>query len=369
MKPKAHRRMRIACFGFGFIDYTIQIANALSQKGIDVFLLLPDEHMGEHLDSIGGQVRKYIYKQPRLYSPANMLLVLNILKQLSIFNPDVIHIQAGHLWFSLALPWLRLKGYHIVTTLHDVSPHPGENYLRTRLLLFLARKYSQQILVHGRKIKELMEEFYPANRIHVIPIGEYNVAPLKKYETGLKEDGNLILFFGRIHQYKGLEYLIRAEPLITREVPGARIVIAGRGESFEKYQQMMVNRENFIVYNHYISFKQGAELFERCSLVVLPYVEASQSGVIPAAYGFKKPVVVTDVGSLPEVVEDGKTGYIVPARDEVTLAEAILKLLKDKALRKEMGENGYRKLKRDFSWADIAEKTTQIYQEILEGNR
>lgn len=369
MKPEGHRGMRVACFGFSFIDYTIQIANALSQRGIDTFILLPDEHMEEHLDSIGERVRRYIYKQPRLYSPANVLLVRRLLRQLSAFNPDIIHIQGGHPWFSLALPWLRLKRRHIVSTLHDARPHLGENHLRTKFTMVLTRKYSGRIFVHGRNIKELMAQYYPANKIHVIPIGEYNVAPLRKYATGLKEEGNLVLFFGRIYQYKGLEYLIRAEPLITNEVPGAKIVIAGRGESFERYQRMMVNRENFIVHNHYISFKQGAELFERCSLVVLPYIEASQSGVVTAAYGFKKPVVITDVGSLTEVVDDGVTGYVVPPGDEVALARAVIKLLKDEALRKEMGENGYRKLKKDLSWDEIAEKSIQVYQEVLDGNR
>ena len=134
-------------------------------------LLLPVQHIVEHLDSIGGQVKKYIYQQPRLYSPANLLLILNILKQLSVFKPDVIHIQGGHPWLSLALPCLRLRGYHIVTTLHDIRPHPGENYLRTRLILFMARKFSNQVIVHGQKIKALLEESYPASRINVIPIG------------------------------------------------------------------------------------------------------------------------------------------------------------------------------------------------------
>ncbi len=359
--------MRVACFGFGFIDYTIQLTNALAEKDIDALLLLPDEHLREHIGDIGERVRKYIYHQPRFYSPTNILLILKMLKQLRTFKPDIIHLQGGHLFFSLLLPCLRGKGHHLVSTLHDVRPHLGENYLRTRLLLFLTRKYSERIFVHGSQIKGLLKESYPADRIHVIPIGEHNVAPLKKYEKGLKEEGNIILFFGRIYQYKGLEYLIRAEPLITKEVPGAKIVIAGRGENFEKYRRLMVNRENFVVHNHYIDHKQAAELFERCSLVALPYIEASQSGVVPVAYAFKKPAVVTDVGSLSEVVDNGKTGYIVPAGDEMALAYVIVRLLKDDALRKEMGENGYRKLKRDLSWDKIAEKTVQVYQEVMAG--
>jgi glycosyltransferase involved in cell wall biosynthesis len=129
-----------------------------------------------------------------------------------------------------------------------------------------------------------------------------------------------------------LEYLIKAEPMVTEQVPDAKIIIAGTGENFKKYDKMMMNRDNFIVHNYRIPYKEGAELFQRCSLVVLPYIDASQTGVIPPAYGFKKPVIVTDVGSIPEIVDDGVTGFIVPPRNPEALAEAIVKLLKDEPL-------------------------------------
>ncbi|NQE52738.1 Trehalose synthase, partial [ANME-1 cluster archaeon GoMg3.2] len=188
----------------------------------------------------------------------------------------------------------------------------------------------------------------------------------KIYEKeDLKEDGNLILFFGRVYKYKGLEYLIKAEPLITKEVPEAKIVIAGTGEGFKKYENMMIHRDNFIVHSRYISYKEGAKLFQRCSLVALPYIDASQSGVIPTAYGFKKPVVVTKVGSIPEIVDDGLTGFIVPPKNPEALADAIIKLLKDEKLRKKMGENAYKKLKTDLSWDKIAEETIEVYKKAI----
>ena len=115
----------------------------------------------------------------------------------------------------------------------------------------------------------------------------------------------------------------------------------------------MVNKENFIVHNYRISYQEGAELFQRSSVIVLPYIEGSQSGVIPTAYSFKKPVVVTDVGSIPEIVDDGVTGLIVPARNSDELAKAIIKILNDNTLRKNMGERAYIKLKTDLSWDNI----------------
>jgi alpha-maltose-1-phosphate synthase len=372
LKHSINRNMRIACFSSDFVDYTIQLANSLSEKGIEVLLLLSNEHLNRYegqVDYNRESVSKHIYHQPKLYSPKNILLVFGLMRKLLVFNPDVIHFQAFQPWFLLILPWLKLKGHHVVATFHDVITHQGENdfSLLTLIPYSLVTKYFERIFVHGRKLKEQLMEYYPAKKICVIPIGEHNVAPLMKYAKGRKEEANTVLYFGRIFQYKGLEYLIQAEPLIAKGVPGTKIIIAGMGEHFEKYQRLMVNAENFEVHNHFIGSKQAAELFEKCSLVVLPYIDGSQSGVVPVAYAFKKPVVATNVGSIPEIVDNGKTGYVVRARDQVALSEAVIRLLKDDALRRELGDNGYQKLKSDLSWDKIAEKTIRTYREVMVG--
>jgi glycosyltransferase involved in cell wall biosynthesis len=280
----------------------------------------------------------------------------------------VVHFQVSALPLYLLLPLLKLKRYPLIGTFHDVKLHIGEENLLTELMFRCARKHSDEIILHGWKLKKIMMRQYniPEKRVHVISIGEHEVAPFKKYERkDIKEDENLVLFFGRIWEYKGLEYLIKAEPLITLEVPDAKIVIAGTGENFKKYERMMINKDNFIVRNYRIPYKEGAELFQRCSVVVLPYIEASQSGVIPVAYGFKKPVVATNVGAIPEIVDGGVTGFIVPPRNPEALAEAIIKLLKDDKLRKEMGENAYKKLKIDMSWDKIIENTINVYDKAI----
>jgi len=369
--------MRILCIG-ALYDYTIQLANALSQKET-VMLVLParEKSPDEHLPAVDDKVNLYlIVASPSrpLYHPANLSLLRDFLREVTQYRPDVVHIQpgAGMLLLPL-LTFIKLKGYPVVTTFHDVKSHPGTESLRANFIRYLIRKCSDGIIVHGEKLKEQMvKEFnVPAEKVHAIHIGEHQVAPFKKYEReDIKEDGNLILFFGRIYKYKGLEYLIKAEPLITREVPDARIVIAGAGEDFKKYEDMMGDRrDHFIVYNYHIPYEEGAELLQRCSVVVLPYIEASQSGVVPTAYGFKKPVVVTDVGSVPEAVEEGKTGFIVPPGDPEALAHAVIRLLRDEKLRRQMGENAYRKLKKDFSWDNIARRTLEVYKKTIQARR
>ena len=360
--------MKIVCLAFWFYDYAIQLANYLSEKE-EIILMLPNSASTEYLDNIDESVELYLFKYPRhsrLFYFITLPMIYEIVKKIKTFDPDVVHFQV--LNFLLIPILVLLKKYPLVSTFHDVELHVGEKSLLHRLLLHFSRKFSNQIIVHGEKLKEQMIKEYniPEDKVHAIPIGEHEVAPFKKYEReDIKEDGNLILFFGRIYEYKGLEYLIKAEPMITKEVPDAKIIIAGTGENFKKYEEMMVNRDNFIVHNYRIPYKEGAELFQRCSVVVLPYIDASQSGVVPTAYGFKKPIVVTDVGAIPEIVDDGVTGFIVPPRNTEALADAIVKLLEDEDLRKQMGKSAYKKLKTDLSWDKIAEKTIEVYKKAI----
>ena len=361
--------MRIICFG-GFIDYQIQLVNALCKKNTVMLVIPANKLPSEHSGTIDEKVNFHLLGRGKpLYHPVSLLILSSFIKSIKEFKPNIIHLQAGGGPIDLfTLSFLRK--YPLVATFHDPKLHVGEPHRhRLNFVLGWTREYSDQIIVHGEKLKEQMIEEYglPSEKVHAIPIGEHEVAPFKIYEReDLKEDGNLILFFGRIYKYKGLEYLIKAEPMITKEVPDAKIIIAGKGENFKKYEEMMVNRDNFIVHNYRIPYKEGAELFQRCSVVTLPYIDASQSGVIPTAYGFKKPVVVTNVGAIPEIVDDGVTGFIVPPKNPEALAEAIVKLLKNEKLRREMGENAYKKLKTDLSWDTIAEKTIEVYRRAIE---
>jgi glycosyltransferase involved in cell wall biosynthesis len=173
------------------------------------------------------------------------------------------------------------------------------------------------------------------------------------------------VFFGRIWDYKGLDFLIRAEPLITERVPHARIVIAGSGDDFERYRRAMVHPDRFVVHNHFIPDEQMVELFRQASVVVLPYVDGSISGVVPVANTFGKPVVATTVGILPEMVEHGRTGLIVPPRDPQALADAIVRLLVDDELRRELGRNAAERAATVFSPDSVAEQCIESYERAI----
>src|SRR5207302_173976 len=126
---------------------------------------------------------------------------------------------------------------------------------------------ADELIVHARHVKELIVGNYPIpqDRIHVIPHIKLGNTDLQVSSAPIGPP--TVLFFGRIWQYKGLEYLIRAEPLISAEVPDVRIVIAGEGEDFSRYRKMMVHPERFVVFNEYISNGKRSELFGSATVV------------------------------------------------------------------------------------------------------
>ena len=359
--------------GGGMRLYTSQLANALSKTDNEVVVLLGsylfDEcYYSDHRTKIICVDTLPSYPVMTL-KMANPLTYYRILKIINKEKPDLIHIVFEDILLGITSYFLKKK-YPIVFTEHDPSFHEGEKIYRrvhhgfTKLL---ALQKADAIIVHGERMKEiLVNRNVSEDKIYSIPHGEFSIYA-KWRKDGIKEDKS-VLFLGRIEKYKGIDYLIKAEPLITSAVSDAKIIIAGSGD-FKKYKHLIKNKDNFEVHNRFIPDEEVAEFFQRAGVVVLPYVDGSQTGIIPIAYSFKKPVVVTDVGSIPEVVDDGITGYVVPPRNSEALAEAIVKLLKEDTLRKEMGENAYKKMKEEFSWDKIAEKTIEVYKTVLRRNQ
>lgn len=363
MKP-----MRVALVSFDFGEYCTRLASGIAQDpDTRVLLFLPDYEGEPYRHLLSNSVELRTFKNARLRHPfAQFLMVTRLVKQIKKFNPCVVHLQIGHLWFNWALPML--GNLPLVLTVHDALIHPGDMPTRKTPQWVFDRACfrAQERIVHAPQIKESLVQRLriPSSSVHVIPhirLGDDRVAEV------LPVEDRLILFFGRIWEYKGLEYLIRAEPLITSRIPQAKIVIAGRGEDFGRYRRMMVHPDRFIVYNEIVSDEKRAELFHRADVVVLPYIEASQSGIIPIAYRFGKPVVATNVGGLPDMVDHGRTGYLVPPRDANALAEAVVFLLNDRELGRRLGENGRQKINTECAPELVARMTRSVYLQALGG--
>ena len=337
--------MKIVLMIDWFLYYTVELANALSKEH-QVMLITRDHNkeisspdnpisLDDFLDDCLDRriVREKL--RYRLRDFKNFREVIRVYKKIKGFNPDVVHVQENSDWRILFIA--SLMGFDkVVLTVHDVVTHPGDIKNIMRILSRIFRKRVRRIIVHGNYLKEQMlsksQKF--KDKICVIPHGVFEI--YKNWDdVSVEEEENTILFFGRFSQYKGIDVLIKAEPLLAEEIPNIKIILAGRGEDFGKYEDLIKDKHHFEIHNRFIANHEISQFFRRASLVVLPYKEASQSGVIPIAYVFGKPVVVSNVGSIPEVVEEGKTGLLVYPNRHEELAGAIIKILKTPELKKQ----------------------------------
>jgi glycosyltransferase involved in cell wall biosynthesis len=153
-------------------------------------------------------------------------------------------------------------------------------------------------------------------------------------------------------------------PLVRARVPNVRLIIAGKGDAITDYTDVVDDLSNIEIRNRFIPRSEAAQLFVEADLLVLPYIQASQSGPLIIAMAFGLPVVATDVGDITSVVRSIGMGLIVPPRDSYALAEAISKAALDENLRKLFSERAKEAIGGEYSRKEIGTRTLLLYQEL-----
>lgn len=365
--------MRIVLVLDWFLYYATELANALAERH-DVLLVTRDHAFEVSSPDTPMTLDEYLSRtlSPRVQTerlryrrgdPRNAREVLRVQRAIRRWRPDVVHFQDSADWRLALLAWLN-RDRTTVLTIHDVVSHPGEERgLRMVMHRTLARA-ARKIIVHGDALREQLRRVAPKVVAHT-PVAAIPHGVLGMYKAWDAPDVPLeprtVLFFGRMTRYKGLDVLVRAQALVSERVPGARFVIAGRGEALAMYATQL-RAPGFEVHDRFIANAEVAALFRRAAVVVLPYTEASQSGVIPVAYAFGTPVIVTRIGSLPEVVDDGGSGLIVAPGNAEELAAAIVAVLTDSGLRARLAVGACRMRDTRLSWRTVAEQTERFYR-------
>lgn len=285
----------------------------------------------------------------------NILKFMKLGSRINSFSPDWIYIPMISIWARMILPFVNKKT-KVVTTIHDVSMHLGEkNSLIDRFNNYIVR-HSQKIVTLPERFIPLISEKYGFNKKQICWIrhGNYNYYRPSNFQNK-NSITRRILFFGRIHEYKGISVLLDAMAIVKEKDPDIVLNIAGKGKLSDSDNEK-INRlgKSCNIVNEYIPNEEIHRCFEDIDFVVVPYIEASQSGVVMLAYSFSKPVIVTDVGGLPEqVFED--TGIIIQPNDRNALADSILKMYEEPQKILEMGKSAEQKNETVFSWKLSAE--------------
>jgi glycosyltransferase involved in cell wall biosynthesis len=296
-------------------------------------------------------------------------------RKIAKFAPDLIVFSWWNPFFAPAFGTIaRLSRWFAGTPscylCHNALPH--ERSIVDRILLRYVFNSGKAFIAHSKQDRDDLRGFRPDARVHMNPHPTYDVfqgADTPGTDEARERLGlsgrRVLLFFGFIRAYKGLDVLLEAVAALPAD-EGYHLVIVGEFyDDRERYREALSRLESqgrLTLIDRYVPNEEVGVYFAAADLVMVPYLSATQSGVIQIAYGFLKPVVATTVGGIPEVVRDGDTGYLVPPGDAGALAAAVRRYF-DTADRGPFEER-IAEENRKYSWERMVERIDEICEEL-----
>jgi D-inositol-3-phosphate glycosyltransferase len=382
--------------GGGDRPYVHGLTTALISKGVSLDIIgsnevdFPDFHgkPGVRFLNLRGDQRT----EAALASKATRVIryYVKLIRYAATAKPRIFHIlwnnKFEHFDRTLLIYYYKLLGKRIVLTVHNVNTRKRDNQDSSlnRFTLRIQYRLADHIFVHTEQMKlELQDEFgIEGSKVTVIPFGINNSVPnteLSRSEArrrlGLGENQKVILFFGNITPYKGLEYLVAAFQKIASGNDEFRLLIAGWPKNCAEYwaglQQTI--RETFppgavIVRDQFIPDEETEVYFKAADVFVLPYKHVYQSGAMFLAYNFGLPVVAADVGALKDDIVAGETGFVFRPEDPADLTAALARYfaseLYAQLARRRSEIRAY--VAHRHSWDNVGQTTVSIYARLLQ---
>lgn len=304
-------------------------------------------------------------------------------------KPAVFHILWNNKFEmidrTLLLVYYRALGKRIVMTVHNVNAaaRDGHDSLLNRITLKCQYHLSHHLLVHTTQMRtQLRDDFgVPDGRITTIPFGINATVPdthLQQSEArlrlGLSMEERVALFFGNITPYKGLEHAVHALARLVQTVPDARLLIAGRPKGDAGYWHHIEADIDALGLGDRITRRiahipddEIEQYFKAADVLVLPYTQVFQSGVLFLGYNFGLPAVVSDVGSMRHDVTEGVTGFVCRPRDPDSLAEALDRYFRSSIYHTLSTHRGLIRdmVSRGHSWNVVASRTRAVYRSLV----
>jgi glycosyltransferase involved in cell wall biosynthesis len=229
----------------------------------------------------------------------------------------------------------RWTGAKVMFICDNVIPH--EKRIGDTALTRFAFAAVDAFIVQSGAVEKELNAFSPRARYELVPHPVYEIfgtnLPKEKarQELGIRDE-RVILFFGYVRRYKGLHILLDAMPTILKSMKVKLLVIGEFYDDEQKYRRQIEEKklsEHVHVHSDYVPNEEVGRYFSAADIVVLPYVSATQSGIVQIAYQFDKPVIATDVGGLAEVVLNERTGFIVKPEAPEEVANAVIRFYKE----------------------------------------
>ena len=395
--PTPRVELRVALLT-GCLDrsYAFGLAMALSSRGVWIDIIgndrvnSPEFHSAPNLNflNLGGiQTPKASFLR-KLYQV--LLYYLRLIHYVTFAKPKLIHV----LWNSkfeyfdrtLLMIYCKLRRKKIALTAHNVNrgKRDSSDSFLNRLTLRIQYRLVDRIFVHTDKMgRELLDDFGVRQEAVIrIPFGLNIAVPntaltpaAAKNKLSIPGSEKTILFFGRIAPYKGLEYLLTAFQEISSKHTDYRLIIAGEPmKGYEEYLKgihLIISQadmqDRIIQKLEFVPDGETELYFKAADVLVLPYKDIFQSGVLFLGFSFGLPAITADVGSFREDIVQGQTGFCYDRGDSSSLADTIIKFFNSDLY----GHLDERRLEiRDFanmhhSWDRVGELTRKVYEELI----
>ncbi len=355
--------MRLAIIAPHFPEYALRYAAAMA-KCCDVLVCIDAgqmaaEYAGRAAPAVpGGQVAPVMFR-----TPADLWRLARLVRR---FRPDVVHLQeaAGPRRgaFLACIAAMLRRSALIVLTVHDPVPHGGRDAGVARRAAWsrnLVRRLADVLVVHGAHCARLLREDLAARRPEVPQPG---LPQIVQSEHGLILEPSLVrppqpgplrlYFFGRMEAYKGVEVLLEAAELLHGEGLPFRLLVAGHGPELDRLQDRFQRLPEVEVRAGFAPPGEIIEAIQEVDCVVLPYLSATQSGVLAAAFAGRRFVIASAAGGIPDVVGHLRNGLLVPPGDPHALAAAI-RAAGDEGLRAQLRDGAAETAQGQLDWDRI----------------
>lgn len=307
---------------------------------------------------------------PRVLSSIGPASWISAANTIGAQRPDVLLMKYWMSFFGPSLGTvagrLRKRGTKAITILDNVIPHEARFFDKAFTGYFLKR--NDGFIAMSEKVKQDLLTLRPDARVEALqhPLYDHFGARMGTAEArrklGIPEGAKVVLFFGFIRDYKGLDLLIEAMASLPEDHV---LVIAGEPYGdLSKYHQAIVRlglKDRVVDHIRYIADQEVPKFFSAADAVVLPYKSATQSGITAIAYHFATPIIATDVGGLKEIVHDGATGVIVPEVSAGAIAEGIRRFF---ALDRGAITVNIAQLKEELSWKRFADQLVDFARSL-----
>jgi glycosyltransferase involved in cell wall biosynthesis len=324
---------------------------------------------------------RYIYAVPKKYFyPLTGISYSRFVYEYAIKNikpePDMIHAHFsypdGYGMMRLAKKW---RVPLVISALGTIERKVAYEGSYTSRQIIEAMNFADKVLSVSEDLKlHIVNLGINEEKVHVVPNGvdTGKFKPAGKVHArnllNLPQDKNIVLFVGALRKIKGVDYLIEAAKNFVNT--NTDLFMVGRDDGLKKNLEKRAQElkiADFIRFTGPVNHEEIPLWISASDILVLPSLSEGRPNVVLEALACEVPVVATDVGGIPELMVDGETGYLVPAKNPAELSRKINKLLEDKNQRENMGKLGRKSIiQRGLTWEAHAKKTVDIYSELLE---